>query len=271
MTYASHTQPALDLDLHAYVDGQLGPDMAADIEARLDADPDLRHAVDAMIADRDNIRAAAHALDAVVAAGPVNLRSAALERELGRRLARRRWQTRLAGPASRQIAAGIALFAMGWGAHMAVAPADRGYPLYVAEGLGAHTVFANDPVRPVEFTPDATSAALDWMSEKLKRKIDSPALDALGLTLVGTRLSGTREGPLAQFIYEDRSGNRLSLVVMPHPEGVPEAELRVAQHDTNNVGYWSDAALDYAVIANTSGLQIETVAAEVSRNVDPAR
>ncbi len=271
MTPATHTPPDLDVDLHAYVDGQAGPDLAAEIEARLAADPDLRRTVDAVIADRDGIRAAAAALDTAAAAGPVNLQSAALERKLGRRLVRRHWEARLTGPAARQIAAGLALFAMGWGAHMAVGPAERGYPLYVAEGLGAHSVFADDKVRPVEFTPDGTTDALAWMSEKLKRKIDNPALDALGLTLVGTRLSGTREGPLAQFIYEDKSGNRLSLVVMPHPEGTPEAGFRVARHGLNNVGYWSDAALDYAVIAQTSGMQIETVAAEVSRNVHTAR
>lgn len=271
MTLVNHAPPELDQDLHAYIDGQLGPDRAAEIDARLDAAPDLRRVVDAMIADRSDIRAAADALEAAANTTPVNLRSAALERALGKRLAQRRWQARITGPATRQIAAGIALFAMGWGAHMAVSPSERGYPLYVAEGLGAHTVFANDMVRPVEFTPEATTVAMEWMSEKLKRKIDSPALDALGLTLVGTRLSGTREGPLAQFIYEDKSGSRLSLVVMPHPEGAPEVALRVARHETNNVGYWSDSVLDYAVIADTSGLQIESIAAEVSRHVDRTR
>lgn len=271
MTFAHSSYPDLDPDMHAFIDGRLDPDMAADIVARLDADPDLQRAVDAMIADRDGIRAAADALEADVAAGPVNLRTSALEHQLGQRLARRRWQARLTGPATRQIAAGIAMFALGWGANMALAPGEGVYPHYVAEGLGAHTVFANDMLYPVEFSPDATLAAMDWMSQKLKRKIDSPALDALGLTLVGTRLSGTREGPLAQFIYEDKSGNRLSLVVMPHPEGEPASGLRMARQDTTNVGYWSDAALDYAVIANTSGMQIESVAAEVARNVSLAR
>jgi len=267
MTLHHSAQPGIDPDLHAYIDGQIGPDAAADIEARLAADPALRRTVEAMIADRDAICAAADMLDD----GPASLRTAALERQLGRRLARRRWQAALTGPAVRQIAAGVALFAMGWGAHMTLGPTGPAYPSYVAEGLGAHTVFAEDAVHPVEFTPEATAAALDWMSEKLKRKIDSPALDALGLTLVGTRLSGTREGPLAQFIYEDATGNRLSLVVMPHPEGAPEAGLRVARENSNGVGYWRDAALDFAVIAETSDLQIETVAAEVTRNVGRVR
>jgi len=267
MTVPTPSQTDFDPDLHAYVDGRLSPDAAAEFDARLDGDPELRRLADAMIGDRDAIRSAADGLDT----GPVNLRTAALERQLAQRLDRRRWQAAIAGPVSRQVAAGFVMFALGWGAHMALAPAGTVYPSYVAEGLGAHTVFAGDTVHPVEFTPETTVAALDWMSEKLKHKIDSPALDALGLQLVGTRLSGTREGPLAQFIYEDRSGNRLSLVVMPHPEGAPEAGLRVARQDSNSVGYWSDAALDFAVIADTSDLQIETVAAEVTRNVALSR
>lgn len=267
MTSQTPSQMDVDPELNAYIDGRLGPDAAAEVEARLTADSEFRRAVDAMIGDRDAIRAAAGALDT----GPTSLRTAALERQLATRLSRRRWQAAITGPVSRQVAAGVVMFALGWGAHMTLAPGDGIYPSYVAEGLGAHTVFAEDRVYPVEFTPEATAAALDWMSEKLKRKIASPALDALGLDLVGTRLSGTREGPLAQFIYEDQSGNRLSLVVMPHPEGAPEAGLQVARNDSNSVGYWSDATLDFAVIADTSDVQIESVAAEVTRNVGLSR
>jgi anti-sigma factor RsiW len=267
MTFPNPPQTDFDSDLHAFIDGRLSPEAAAEFDARLDGDPDLQRMLAAMTGDRDAIRAAADTLDT----GPVNLRTAALERQLAKRLARRRWQAAITGPVSRQLAAGVVMFALGWGAHMSLGPKQGLYPSYVAEGLGAHTVFAEDRIYPVEFTPEATAAALDWMSEKLKRKINSPALDALGLNLVGTRLSGTREGPLAQFIYEDESGNRLSLVVMPHPEGTPAADLRVARQDRNSVGYWSNATLDFAVIADTTDLQIETVAAEVTRNVSLSR
>lgn len=267
MNFSQHAQPELDAELNAFIDGRLDPDTTAAVAARLDDDPGLRRVVDGMIGDRDAIRAAADTLDD----GPASLRTASLARALGARLARRRWQAALTGPVSRQLAAGVVMFALGWGAHMTLGPSGGSYPSYVAEGLGAHTVFADDATYPVEFTPEATSAALDWMSRKLKHKIDSPALDALGLTFVGTRLSGTREGPLAQFIYEDESGNRLSLVVMPHPEGVPAADLQVARQDANSVGYWRNAALDFAVIARTSDVQIETVAAEVTRNVGLVR
>jgi anti-sigma factor RsiW len=193
-----------------------------------------------------------------------SLRTAALERELARALSRQSWRARLTGAGMRRVAAGIVLFAAGWGANGLL---DRGaapYPGYVAEAIGAHQVFAYDTIRPVEFAPDSNEVALAWISDKLERKITGPTLDALGLTMVGSRLQGTREGPLAQFIYEDGDGNRLSLIVAPHPEGAPAASLKYASLGEERVGYWSDAELDYAVAAKASDAEIEAVMQLVS-------
>jgi anti-sigma factor RsiW len=256
-----------DADLMAYVDGQLGPEAAAAVEARLAADPAARDTVSAWTAQNGWIRGAAEALDT----GPASLKTAALERELARALQRQGWRARLLGPGLRRMAASVAIFAAGWGGHMAWVAATDPYPGYVAEGLGAHQVFAEDLLRPVEFGADATDMAVDWLSAKLERKLAHPALDPLGLQLVGTRLLGTREGPLAQFIYEDRDGHRMSLIVAPHPEGMRAAPLRYADGGAGTrVGYWRDSRLDYAVVADTSDQQIEAVAEEVVRLMEGA-
>jgi anti-sigma factor RsiW len=255
-----------DPELMAYVDGQLGPDAAAAVEARLAADPAARDAVSAWAAQRAWIRGAAEALDT----GAASLRTAALERELARALQRQGWRARLMGPGLRRIAASAVLFAAGWGGHMAWDAATDPYPGYVAEGLGAHDVFGRDTIRPVEFRADAADSAIDWLSAKLDRKLAHPALEPLGLELVGARLLGTREGPLAQFIYEDREGHRLSLIVAPHPEGESAAPLRYASAEGARVGYWRNTELDYAVVAQTSDQQIEAVAEEVVRLMEGA-
>ena len=264
MTGSTTRPPRSDTDfdpeLMAYVDGQLGPEGAAAVEARLAGDPAARDAVSAWTLQAAQIRAAAEELDTA----PASLKTAALERELARALKRQGWRARLMGPGLRRMAASVALFAAGWGGHMAYDAATTPYPAYVAEGLGAHSVFANDMIRPVEFRAEATAEALDWVSAKLDRKLEHPALEPLGLELVGTRMLGNREGPMAQFIYEDRDGHRLSLIVAPHPEGVREAPLRYASANGARVGYWRDAQLDYAVVAQTSDLQIEAVAEEVA-------
>lgn len=261
MATPPRTDTDFDPELMAYVDGQLGPEAAAAVEARLAADPAARDAVSAWTLQAVQIRAAAEALDT----DATSLRTAALERELARALKRQGWRARLMGPGLRRMAASVALFAAGWGGHMLYDAATTPYPAYVAEGLGAHDVFAHDLIRPVDFRAESTGEALDWVSAKLDRKLSHPALDPLGLELVGTRLLGTREGPLAQFIYEDREGHRLSLIVAPHPEGVRESPLRYADWKGERVGYWRDARLDYAVVAPTSDQQIRAVAEEVTR------
>jgi anti-sigma factor RsiW len=263
MTGSPRSDLDFDPELMAYADGLLGPDAAALVEARLAEDPDARATVAAWTAQRDDIRAAAAALDT----GPASLRTAALERELARALQRQGWRARVAGVQLRRVAAGVALFALGWGGHWAwvTTGGASAYPGYVAEGIGAHQVFANDQVRPVEFAAEVTGSVLDWISAKLERKLTHPALEPLGLELVGTRMLGTREGPLAQFIYEDRDGNRLSLIVAPHPEGIRAAPLRYASMGDERVGYWSDARLDYALVGRTTDLRIEAVATEVAK------
>ena len=261
MTTPTRSEIDVDPELLANVDGQLDPVAAAAVEDRLAADPEARDAVSAWVLQTRQIRAAADALDT----GPASMKTAALERELARALQRQGWRARLMAPGLRRVAAAVVLFAAGWGGHMAWDAATTPYPGYVAEGLGAHRVFANDALRPVEFRAEATESALDWVSAKLDRKLAHPTLEPLGLELVGTRMLGTREGPLAQFIYEDRDGHRLSLIVAPHPEGVREAPLRHASAEGARIGYWRDASLDYAVVAETSDLQIEAVAREVAK------
>lgn len=262
MTQTTSTAYDLDPELHGLVDGQLGPAEAAAAEERLERDPELRARVEAWARHRDLIREAADAMEP----GTVNLKTSVLERELARQLSRRSWQSRLTGVGMRRVAAGIALFVAGWGAHGLTGSGGVSlpYPGYVAEGIGAHQVFAYDAMRPVEFTPEASEVALDWISAKLQRKVSDPTLDALGLTLVGSRLQGTREGPLAQFIYEDAAGNRFSLIMAPHPEGTPAEALKYASAGDERVGYWSDAAFDYAITARASDAEIEAMMREVS-------
>lgn len=263
MTASSRSDLDFDPELMAYADGQLGPEAAAIVEARIAEDPEAQATIEAWATQRAEIRALATALDT----GPASLRTAALERELAKALQRQGWRARVAPPQLRRLAASVALVALGWSGHWAysLATGSAAYPGYVAEGIGAHQVFAHDREYPVEFAAADTGAAMGWISAKLERTLAHPALEPLGLELVGTRMLGTREGPLAQFIYEDDNGNRLSLIVAPHPEGRRTAPLRYAGEGDQRVGYWSDTRLDYALVGRAGDLDIREVAAEVAK------
>jgi anti-sigma factor RsiW len=106
-----------------------------------------------------------------------------------------------------------------------------------------------------------------WFSSKLGHAVDIPSLAPLGVEFIGARLQGTKEGPLAQFLYEDEAGHRLSLTVARHPEGAPVFDFAVHDMAGEQVGYWTDGGLDYAVVARTNDTQIRAIVAELNGSV----
>ena len=249
-----------DYELQAYVDGQLTPEEAARVEERLARDPEAAATVQAFLEQKELIREAADVLEP----SATDLRTAALERKLAVRLNRQRWGI----PGwMRQVAAAVVLVSAGWLAHgqyqvQFAATGDR-LPVYVAEAVGAHGVYAEDRFRPVEFPAEESDTAIQWASAKLGQQVSIPTLDALGLELVGSRLLGTAAGPLLYLIYEDAAENRLSVLVAQHPPEEPEYAFRLASVADTTVGYWSDGALDFALVAETSDIQIAAIADEI--------
>lgn len=260
---------AEQIDLNAYLDGELGPEEAAEIEARLAEDPEAQVRLEACGRHKDMI---ADALTAIAQAGPVPLKTARLEKRLAARLHVRATPARrfAAGPWLRgvtQIAAAAALVAFGWWGHASWAPTPSGVPEYVSEALGAHTVFAEDIVRPVEFSGGDIDGAAEWFSAKIGVPVLAPDLSGYDISVVGARLLGTKEGPLAQFIYEDGDGARYSLILAKHPENRPIAPLQVVDYPDRAVGYWSTQSIDFALIGKSDGGSIQSLAANLAKEI----
>ncbi|TNC65814.1 anti-sigma factor family protein [Rubellimicrobium roseum] len=267
-----------DLVLNAYLDGELGPEEAAEMEMRLLAEPEALAEFEAYRSHRDLLREAAR----LPATEPANLQTEALTRELSqrlRRVLREPTATGAATPIWDQLlapmrAAAVVLLVVGsaaggWIGHVYVAGGVGELPGYVQEAVGAHQVFAVDAIRPVEFPAPASEEALAWVSAKLGQNLVIPNLEPLGVEFVGTRLLGTKEGPLAQFLYEDRAGQRLSVTIAPHPADQPVEEFQTAGVALVDgvVGYWRDLKLDYAVVAEARDVPLEAIATEVRRSL----
>lgn len=253
----------LDEDLMAYVDGRLPEDKMAEIEARLARDPEARAATASWRHHDNLIRQMAKDADDL----PVNMRIAALERELAAKLKARKRRAFVMGPALGRIAASVLIFTAGWGAHGLFGSASqlRGaeYPQFVTATMTGHQLIQQASMQQAEFQSDEMEAALDWMSAQMQQKIDSPKLERLGYTVETARLLSTSEGPLAVFHYRNEQGDQVSVSVSPHAPDQSDYKLRVVRMDSDSMAYWTDAGLDYSIIGPVDVGTITTLAAAV--------
>lgn len=132
----------------------------------------------------------------------------------------------------------------------------------------AHAVYAPEVRHPVEVGADQRDHLLGWLSKRLGHPIVAPALEALGYQLVGGRLLSGPAGPGALLMYEDASGERLTLFVGADTDESATA-FRFAEHDKVNVFYWVDAGYGYALSGTLPREQLLTVATAVYRALNP--
>ena len=255
-----------EIDINAYLDGELGPDDAAEIEARLAEDPEMQARLDAYSRQKDQI---GEALAGIASAGPASFKTARLEKRLAARLQRRVAPRGFAaGPLLHgvtRVAAAVALIAFGWWGHASWTPTPSGVPEYVLEAVGAHAVFAEDIVRPVEFSDGDIDSAAEWFSAKIGFPVETPNLDGYGMSVVGARLLGTKEGPLVQFVYEDGTGERYSLTLAKHPVNRPIAPLELMDYPDSSVVYWSTPNIDFVLIGKAGRESIQSVAKNLAK------
>ena len=250
--------------LNRYLDGELDPEEAADIEARMEAEPALRAEFEALARQDALIREAADGLDT----GPANPRTAALTRRLAAALpARRRVPSRVVvfPQWPMQIAAAAALVAFGWWGSQQVGSAHASVPAYVERAMSAHTVFAQDLDYPVEYVAAELPARIYYLSDKLGAEVPEIDLRDLGYDFLGARVVSAAAEPALLYLYEDAEGDRLSLLLSKHPADEPLHDLEVVDYPGSQVGYWGDAEFDYAMVTKPGAVDYGHVAALLAR------
>jgi anti-sigma factor RsiW len=297
------TAPVTEAELHAYVDRQLTPERAREIEAYLAHRSDEAQRVQSY---RDQTRELHALFDPVLdEALPQRVHRAARPRTP--------WYLQRA-------AAGIAIAllggAVGWGlrASLYVGPpvalaqqgpaaitltdATGGTPVDSATGTAAaaagfaqraavaHAVYSPEQRRPVEVDAAHEDQLIAWLSKRMGAPMKPPHLQAVGYTLEGGRLLPGGHGPVAQFMYRqignDSPAGRLTLYVsneigdLATPGGAAGAKnattaFRFAREGRVNVFYWVEGRFGYAISADADRAVLARVSEEVYRQLDPAR
>jgi anti-sigma factor RsiW len=262
-----------EADLQAYVDGLLPPARQAEVEAWLLTRPEEAERLAAYRAQNHELRRLFDpVLDEPI---PAAIHVPAPHRP---------WWS---GPAGRCAAALAIAFAgglAGWtlraasDEHKAVpALASGGQAAPVAanslprQAAIAHVVYSPELRHPVEVGADQEQHLVAWLSKRLGAPVRPPHLGKLGYELIGGRLLPGESGPVAQFMYHNPAGQRLTLYVSTGQAQNRDTGFRFAQEGPVGVFYWIDGKFGYALSAGVTKNELGTIAMAVHEQLDSAQ
>ena len=248
------SRPVSEEDLHAYVDNALDAARREDVDRYLRERGDEAARVRDYIAQREALRAALDFPATTPLPPELNLL-----RLLDARLMRRRRLWRVA--AAVVVSLGVGGSA-GWLARGGL-PTDRNgraMARLTDQALASHEVYAVDRRHPIEVVAAERDHLATWLSNRLNRKLQPPDLEQAGYELLGGRLLATeRGGAAALFMYADKQGQRVSVLLRPMA-----AELSAARTDGHNgslnVCAWIESGLGYAVAGPVPDKQLDRLA-----------
>lgn len=230
-----------EADLVAYVDDRLPIERRADVEAHLARNVEDAARVAAWQQQAEDLRAHyARDLD-----GPVPAEIAALFAAQ---------HSSVLGPVLR-IAAVLALVALGAGAGWygrGMMTPSLNIAALPQEAARAHLVYSREVLHPVEVTAKEEQHLVAWLSKRLGTTLKVPSLAGQGFGLVGGRLLPAASGnhAAAQFMYENRQGQRLTLYVRSG-EGGGDTSFRFMGEGSAMAFYWVEDGFGYALTGET--------------------
>lgn len=133
----------------------------------------------------------------------------------------------------------------------------------------AHLVYSPEVRHPVEVDAKEKDHLVKWLSKRLGLPLKIPVLASEGFELLGGRLLPGTDGPVAQFMYQDASGKRLTLYVTRPNKGDNVTAFRFAREGPVSVFYWIDQDGGYALSGEIDKPALARVATLVYRQLEP--
>jgi anti-sigma factor RsiW len=240
-----------DALLVAYVDGELDPETALEIEKLVAADPRMQQTLDIYRETAGLLRSACsehvYATDAerLMPAAPCVLRRAP-----------RRYGLAL-GAALAACAVGF-LAGSRWSGWSPSPAAEL-----VTEVAEYHAVFAREEKHLVEIPADRVAELTGWLGKRLEKRLTVPDLSAEGLNFVGGRMLVVNGRPVAQMMYTRAQGRPVAFCITKL-EG-PAAPVQQSVHDAQRTALWQDGSYAYVLVGEVEEIAMQAIAAEAAR------
>lgn len=267
--------PIGDDDLQAYLDGRLEGDRLQAVEVYLAANPEVAAG---LAHDREIGAALRTALQAKFTEPlPQRLRLAEIQ---GMRRRKQMRQLRLIASLGFVLLTGAA---GGWFARDMLAPTSPGIDSgsvaalsFTRDALSAYRTFVVEKRHAVEVDASQETHLVSWLSKRLGRQIQAPALEAFGFHLMGGRLLPATDAAgadvaAAQFMYENDDGRRMTLYVRTGSDktGVgAETAFRFQQSGDAATFAWIDRGCGFALTAPTDRAQLLPIAEAIYEAYD---
>ncbi|MDQ0456319.1 anti-sigma factor family protein [Rhizobium paknamense] len=249
-------------DLIAFADGRLDDAQHKAVTDYLASHPDAAEKIEMWRQQTSTLQA----LYATLPTGPLpsRLDVHAMERRI--RDERAAWR-RFAAAAVVLLAVGLT---GGWFGRGLLMPADAAPDPLLAEATQAHKLYASEVLHPVEVSGTNAPQLKTWLSKRLNRPLDIPDLKAHGFSLVGGRLLPSKEGAAAQLMYQDESGQRVTLYIVPSDDE-PETTIRWTHLTTGASGlqalFWNDETIRCAMIGDLPKEHMQVLADETYKQL----
>jgi anti-sigma factor RsiW len=257
-----------DALLSAWLDGEVEGADCARIRAWLQDNPEDAALVRLWAADRDALRARfTPTLDEPV---PERLTQAVWRRSARRGLAWGSWPQ--AAAAVLLLAVGVAIGAW-WREIAARDPAVAAVKGWTQRAAVAHAVYAPEERHPVEVSVREGDAARQreqethlsrWLTRRLSVPVKLFDLRSEGFELVGGRLLPDAAGPSAQLMYQDNTGQRVTVYLRKAEQEVPAA-FRYEQQGRLSMFYWVEGRCGYALVGPQSRERLLALAQAIAK------
>ena len=265
-------------ELHALLDQRLSMVQQAALQERLAGDPAAAASYAVLIQQRQALRGLhSRALDEPV---PSGLLTAALRASKTRQQVDQWW--RLGGMA----AAVVLAFGVGWWSHdgaesmlasrtdatFAIGRLAQADQLFVRQASMAHAVYVPEVKHPVEVSSAQQEHLLQWLSKRLGKPLKIPQLSAAGYELLGGRLLPGDAGARAQFMFQNATGERVTLYLGAIADGAPTAHAQETAFQFSTEGavnsfYWMDRGFGYALAGQLPREKLMALAQMVYRQL----
>ncbi|EMS95876.1 transcriptional regulator [Agrobacterium tumefaciens str. Cherry 2E-2-2] len=242
-----------EADLISYVDGQLEDRRRDAVRAHLASNPADARKVAMWQQQNATLTALYGPLD--TDALPERLDVYRIERRL--RSQRADWRN-IAAASVLILAVGLT---GGWFGRGLVSQVAEPTHSIVTDATQAHKLFASEVLHPVEIRADAENASSlpKWLSKRLDRKLNIPDLTRHGLSLVGGRVLPSSEGAAAQLMYEDKSGQRVTLYIVAAADSSDTAMRRSSIGSLEAIS-WDDETIRCALVGNLPSDRMDAIA-----------